>query len=117
MTDPVARIARAAAAHLAAEHGPALPVDVEAALHARDSTPGPERYLDPVALGALVVSVASLAWSIYTDLKQKTPNPSPDVLARAIRVQIRETTPDSPNRDRVVDIVVDGVVGETLDYQ
>jgi hypothetical protein len=64
MTDPVAHIARAAAAHLAAEHGPALPVDVEAALHARGSTPGPERYLDPVALGALIVS---LAWTIYTD--------------------------------------------------
>jgi hypothetical protein len=111
MTDPVEHIARATAAHLTAEHGPTLPVDVEAALHARDSTK--DRYLDPVALGALIVSVASLAWTIYTDLKQKTPNPSPDVLARAIRVQIREAAPDSPDRDRIIDIVV----SETLDYQ
>jgi hypothetical protein len=42
MTDPVAHIARAAVAHLAAEHGPALLVDVEAALHACGSTQEPE---------------------------------------------------------------------------
>jgi len=113
MTDPVEHIARAAAARLTAEHSAALPVDVEAALHARGSAREPDRYLDPIALGALIVSVATLAWTIYTDLKQKTPNPSPDVLARAIRVQLREAgAPNSAERDRIVDVVV----SETLDH-
>lgn len=70
MTDPVERIARAAATRLTAKHGPSLRVEVEAALHARDSTREPDRYLDPVALGGLIVSIATLAWTIYTDLKQ-----------------------------------------------
>jgi len=113
MTDPVEHIARAAAVRLAAEHGPALPADVEAALHARGSEREPDRYLDLIALGALIVSVATLAWSIYTDLKQKTPNPPPDVLARAIRVQLRETDEaNNAERDRIIDVVV----SETLDH-
>jgi hypothetical protein len=90
MTDPVERIARAAATRLTTDHGPSLAVDVEAALHTRGTTREPDRYFDPIALGALIVSVATLAWTIYTDLKQKTPNPSPDVLARTIRVRLQE---------------------------
>ena len=30
----------------------------------------PERTLDPVSLGALIVSAASLGWTIYRDLKK-----------------------------------------------
>jgi len=114
MTDPVEHIARAAAARLAAQHGPTLPVDVEAALHTRGPAPEPDRYLDPVSLGALIVSVASLAWTVYTDLKHKTPNPSPDVLARTIRVQLHDADRlDPTERDRIID----AVVSETLDHQ
>jgi len=114
MTDPVERIARAAASRLTAKHGPSLPIDVEAALHARDSAREPGRYLDPVALGGLIVSIATLAWTIYTDLKQRTPNPSPEVLARTIRVRLRETdTPSSTDRDAIIEVVVT----ETLDDQ
>jgi hypothetical protein len=113
MTAPVERIARAAAARLSAEYGPALPVDVEAALHASDATWEPERYLDPTALGALIVSVANLAWTIYTDLKHKTPNPSSEVLTRAVRVQLHDAdTPDNPAQDRIVDVVIT----ETLNH-
>ena len=86
--DPVAAVARATATHLAARHGPALVADVESALHARGSEHQPEQYFDPVSLGSLIVSIAGLAWSIYTGLKQKTPNPPPDVLSRAVRVEL-----------------------------
>ncbi|HEU4421199.1 MAG TPA: hypothetical protein VFR67_01520 [Pilimelia sp.] len=107
MTDPVEHIARAAAARLAAQHGPALPVDVEAALHARGPAREPDRYVDPISLGALIVSVASLAWTVYTDLRQKTTNPSPEVLTRTIRVQLRDVDRlDPTERDRVIDVVV-----------
>lgn len=47
MIDPVAHTARATAHRLAAELGPGLATDVEAALHARGSTRQPEQYLDP----------------------------------------------------------------------
>jgi hypothetical protein len=43
MTDPAAEAARAAAAILAPDLGPALPVHVEAALAARDTG----QYIDP----------------------------------------------------------------------
>lgn len=62
MPDPVADASRAAAQHLAGELGPGLAVGVEAALHRRQQAHGPEQYPDPVALGGLIVSVATLAW-------------------------------------------------------
>jgi hypothetical protein len=112
MTDPVEQIARAAAAHLAAEHGPTLPLDVEAALHARESAPQQDRYFDPISLGALIVSIASLAWTVYTDLKKKTPHPSRDVVARTVRVRVQDTGGlSTADRDKVIDVVVT----ETLD--
>jgi hypothetical protein len=111
MTDPVEHSARAAAHRLAAEHGPGLPADVEAALHARGSTRRPEQYLDPISLGALVVSIASLAWTVYTDLRNKTPHPSADVVARTIRVQLPSAGELEPaQRDRIIDIVVSETV-------
>jgi hypothetical protein len=64
MIDPVEHTVRAAAHRLVAEHGPGLVTDVEAALHARGSAQRPEQYLDPVSLGSLIVSVATLAWTV-----------------------------------------------------
>ncbi len=66
MSDPTivdgegsARGARAAVARLAPEFGVGLPVDVEAALHTPTGVGG-DRYLDPIALAALIVSAAQL---------------------------------------------------------
>lgn len=113
MTDPVEHIARATAHHLAAEHGPRLVTDVEAALHARGSTPHPEQYVDPISLGSLIVSIATLAWTVYTD-NNKTPAPSPAVIARAIRIRLPDNGElDPAQRDRVIDIVVDETVQTT----
>ena len=66
MTDPVADAARSAAVILAADLGPSLPAEVEAALAARDTQQRPDRYLDPVSLASLIVAIATLAWTIYT---------------------------------------------------
>jgi hypothetical protein len=108
MIDPIECSARAAAFRLIAEHGPGLPTDVEVALHTRGSPPRPEQYLDPISLGALIVSIASLAWTVYTDLKKKTPQPSSDVVARTVRVQLPNTGElDSARRDHIINIVVD----------
>jgi hypothetical protein len=77
MTDPIAAAARAAAHRLAAEHGPGLAADVEAALHTRDADQRPGQYLDPVSLGTLIVAIATLAWTIYTDKRKQHPTRRP----------------------------------------
>lgn len=111
MTDPIGHSARAVAQRLAARYGPGLPADVEAALHTRGSTPRPEQYLDPLSLAGLIVSVATLAWTVYNDLRKKTPEPSTAVVARTIRVQLNDTSGlDPAQRDRIIDIVVEETV-------
>ncbi|MFI6296628.1 hypothetical protein ACIBEJ_33915 [Nonomuraea sp. NPDC050790] len=106
MTDPAAEGARAAAHRLAAQHGPALTTDVEAALHARDTNRRPDQYLDPISLGSLIVSVATLAWTVYTDLKKKTDTPSADVITRTVRTELRRTRTVSIRDDQVIAITV-----------
>jgi hypothetical protein len=109
--DPVAMAARAAAARLGGQHSPGLAADVETALHNRGTEQRPDRYFDPVSLGSLIVSIASLAWSIYIGLKQKTANPAPDVLARAVRVELRtrsDTT--AASQTEVTDVVVTEII-------
>jgi hypothetical protein len=103
MTDPIAETARAAAVRLADEYGPGVLGQVEAELNGR--TAG--TYFDPVAIGGLVVAVASLAWTVYADLKKKTPKPDPEVVARAVRVQLDHPgTVDVAVRDNVIAVVV-----------
>src|SRR5262249_4238566 len=107
MGDPISTSARAAAERLAPEYGPELAADVEAALQTRGFQQRPERYFDPVSLGSLIVSIATLAWTIYTDLKKKTPTPAPDVVARTVRVELRKRGDTGPaSREKVTDVVV-----------
>jgi hypothetical protein len=55
----------------------------------------------------LIVAIADLTWTIYTDLKTKTPHPSPQVIARRIRIELNHSAPIEPTeRDRVIDVVV-----------
>jgi len=79
MTDPAAEAARSAAAILAPEFGPSLPAEVEAALAARGMQHRPDRYLDPVSLATLIVAIANLAWMIYNDQRNHTPDPPPQL--------------------------------------
>jgi hypothetical protein len=85
VNDPIADSARAAAERLDSDYGPGLISEVEAAL----SSQGQEQFFDPVSLGALIVSIATLAWTIYSDLKKTASSPAPDVVARTIRVELR----------------------------
>jgi hypothetical protein len=98
-----ADIARRVANKLSPESDSSLPAAVEAEL--ANGTAG--RYLDPVSLGALIVSAASLAWTIYKDTRSKAANPSADVISRQVRVQL-STPVDIPTdlRDRIIDIAV-----------
>jgi hypothetical protein len=106
----VEQTALAVAERLVPQHGPSLQTDVYAALHARDTQQRPTQYFDPVTLGSLIVSVTSLAWTIYRDLRAKKANSSKELIARRIRLEL----PPTPNttteqRDQIIDIVIEDI--------
>jgi hypothetical protein len=108
--DAVARSARAAARQLAHEQGPWLLDEVEVALHGGQH---PQQYADPVALGSLIVSIASLAWTIYQDLRTRTSAPSPHVISRRIRLELPDNrAAPAAQRDQVISIVVNEITNE-----
>ena len=114
--DSVTAAARAAADHLAPQYGPGLAAEVEAALQARELYHRPERYFDPISLGSLIVSIASLAWTIYTGLKKKTPNPAPEAVARGVRVELRARGDTAPvSQDKITDVVVTEIIRAVAD--
>jgi hypothetical protein len=110
MTDPISVGARATAERLTHEYGPGLPAEVEAALHTRGLERRPEQYFDPVSLGSLIVSIASLTWTVYTGLKKKTPKPAPDVVGRTVRVELRNRDDASSVSSAITDVVVIEVI-------
>jgi hypothetical protein len=113
VTDPVEAVARAAAERLTPEYGPRIEADVEAALYARGSQRGPDQYIDPTALGSLIVSIATLAWTIYSELRRKTPDPKPEVAERTLRVQLRQHTDGTADSDKITEVVVAEIVNGT----
>jgi hypothetical protein len=122
MTSPIDRIARSAAQRLAREADlPALVPEVERQLQAGPGTRSPDRY-DPItiaiSLAALLVSAAELAWNVYTDLKEQTPRPEPEVIKRKIRVELelpeQVTSADS---ERIISAVVEGALSEITEAE
>lgn len=110
MTDPVAVAARAAAGRLVGEYGPRLAADVEAALHAGGSQRR-DQYIDSVAAGELIVSIANLAWTVYLGLKSKTAKPAPEVVTRSVRVELRNRGEgDVSEQDKITDVVVTEII-------
>jgi hypothetical protein len=109
MVDPIADIARAAGSRLTAEYGSGLLAEVEEALRSKETRPL-EHYLDPVSLGSLIVSTATLAWTIYSDLRRKWPEATPDTLDRALRAEVTSggTTPGLDNK--MLEVVVTEVI-------
>ncbi|MYV55431.1 hypothetical protein [Streptomyces sp. SID3212] len=114
MTDVIEQGARAAAQRLTTPHTPELADDVEVALAARDATHTPDQYSDPVAIGSLVVSVASLVWMVYNDIRSRSAaSATADAVARRVRQRLdqAEATPAPPldpaERDRIIDITVE----------
>jgi hypothetical protein len=104
MNDPVAAAARAAARRLEAETESGLAAEVEAALAERDRESAPRQYTDPVSLASLIVGIASLAWTVYTDLRRRTAHASENAVARIVRVRLRDNGQAAP--DHVIDVVV-----------
>ena len=106
-TDPIADGARAAAKRLIPKYGRKLRSEVEAALVSLEA----EQDFDPISLGALIVSIASLAWTVYTDLEEETPSPEPDVVTRTVRAEVRNRDDISPaSIDQITHIVVTEVI-------
>jgi hypothetical protein len=71
--------------------GTNLSAEVEIALAARGAQQRPGRYLDPVSLAGLIVAIATLAWTIYTDQRDRKPEPPPaSTIARQVRITLRE---------------------------
>ncbi len=113
-SDPVEDAARAAAARLGDTDDRRLDADVDAALrsHRRSSSPvEPDRFVDPVSAGSLIVSVATLAWTVYTDLRSRSEKPSPDLVVREVRARLRRHGKADPaSYEDVITITVEETV-------
>ncbi len=119
MNDLIAVSALASAERLAAEHGPGLPADVEAALYAQEPESNSGQYLDPLSLGSLIISVATLAWTVYADLRKTTPEPSPDEMTRTIRIGLSDRSDidlSKGARNRMIEIVVSETIRTARHY-
>jgi hypothetical protein len=109
MNHLIAVSALASAERLAAEFGPGLPGDVEAALYGQEAEPNSVQYLDPLSLGSLIASVATLAWTVYTDLRKRTPEPSEDDMTDMIRKELGDRSDADLSHDariRVIEVIV-----------
>jgi hypothetical protein len=114
MSDPAARAARAAAAILAPDHGLSLPAEVEVVLAARHTHRRPDRFLDPVSLASLIVSVATLAWTIYNDQRAHTPKPQPDEIAHNLRITLSEQHITLPSgTEKITEIIATEITRTT----
>jgi hypothetical protein len=122
MMDPVTEAARSTAAILAPDLGRNLPAEVETALVTRRVGQRPDRYVDVVSLGTLIVSVATLAWTIYNDQRnrmkeqQTEPNhavqePGAESIARQVRITLREQdTALPPGTERITEVVATEII-------
>lgn len=113
MTDPAADAARSAAAILAPGHGQNLPVEVEAALAARGGDQRPERYFDPVSIGTLIVSIATLAWTVYNDQRNRGhgQEPEADSFTREVRITLRDQdTALPPGTELITEVVATEII-------
>jgi hypothetical protein len=118
MASPVDRIARSTAQRLARDGDlPALVPEVERQLQLDTAGQAAERY-EPItiSLAALVVSIASLAWTVYTDLRKQTPCPDPEVLKRRLRIQLElPEQVSTADRDRVLAVIVEETMADPGD--
>ncbi|HCT77523.1 MAG TPA: hypothetical protein DGG94_13040 [Micromonosporaceae bacterium] len=111
MDDPIAEIARATAQRLTTRHGYQLSTELEVALRTRQTTPANDRYGDPVAIASLIIAIATLTWTIYSDLKKATPSPPPETIARTTRIRLREThNVDTMTSNSIIDIAVEETI-------
>jgi hypothetical protein len=72
----------------------------------------PRTYADPVSIAGLIVAIASLAWSIYTELRRwrSTPTPLPQDVAEGVRLRFGEDHVLDDMANAVIDVVADETV-------
>jgi hypothetical protein len=106
MTDEVVTAAaRAAARELAPQYGARVEADVEAALYSAGKSEPPPQFFDPIALGGLIVAIATLAYQVYSDRKKDGHKPSKDTVARAVRVERRKYSDLTAAEEKIIEIV------------
>lgn len=112
MADVIATAANAAAERLTASYGPGLLADVQAELRARSTAPArPDRFVDPISVASLIVAIASLAWTVYTDLRKEKPDPPHQAVLRSVRIALRERGDfQQPEAGKVTEIVVSEII-------
>lgn len=103
-------VARRAAQRLSPELDKNLPALVEVQLQGGEPAERFEPLTTAIALAALLVSAAKLAWDVYQDLKAQNPAPAPEQLARRLRLELTvEANVSDAERDKVIAVVVDEV--------
>jgi len=104
--DPVvAAAARATARELRPQFGARVEADVEAALYSGGEDQPPAQFFDPVALGGLIVAIATLAYQVYSDRKKEGHKPARETLARAVRVERRTYSDLTGAEEKIIEIV------------
>jgi hypothetical protein len=62
-------------------------------------------------MASLIVAIATLAWTIYADLREKPAAPSEEAVARQVRVELRERDEvGHPEASRITGIVVTEII-------
>ena len=112
MRSSVDDIARSAAQRLSAELDRNLPAMVEAELQGGKPPERFEPLATAIALAALVISASQLAWNVYRDLKKdRKAAPTPDMMARRLRLEIKlDSSVSEEQRDKVIAVVVEEIV-------
>ncbi|HZM77625.1 MAG TPA: hypothetical protein VFC19_18050 [Candidatus Limnocylindrales bacterium] len=111
MTDPVADVARAAAARLGDSFGAELGDSFGAELAEEVETEleheagVPRAYADPVSVAGLIVAIASLAWNIYVELRRSRPE-----LAGAVRERWAQDHAVDATASAIIDVVAEETV-------
>jgi hypothetical protein len=114
-------IARRSAAQLL-DVDPRLPDQIEQALTDDPLARPAERIIDPISLGALIVSIASLGWTVYHDIKKDRTTAGLDQVGKVQRLaeqlhqaglEIRPVPPDitPERRARIISVIAAEVVG------
>jgi hypothetical protein len=67
--------------------------------------------MDPVSLGSLIVAIVVLAWTIYSDLDRAKGGPTPETLARQVRVILRGRN-DPVEVNKIVEVVAAEIIGK-----
>lgn len=107
----VSSVAVTAARQLAAElRLPRLPLDVEAAIRSGGTGEHPRQFVDPVALGSLIVSIATLAWQVYGDKKKEGSTPTRDTLTGIVRVQRYQGSDLTRAEEKIIEVVAAEVI-------